>query len=225
MTEAVIVVHGLWLPGIETKLLRHRLQVAGFEVQLFRFATLRGTLEQNVAKLARCAEATPGERLHFVGYSLGGVITLSLLAESMPERTGRIVCLGAPLTGSGTAAKLARTSFGRRLIGRSLVEHVRRGGIGAWAGERELGIIAGTVSLGVGRLFRQPQESNDGTVTVAETRLPGAREHLTLPVTHTQMLFDATVARQTIHFLRHGQFARQTNRPIRSPIAGGLESP
>jgi hypothetical protein len=29
----------------------------------------------------------------------------------------------------------------------------------------------------------------------------------TVIVAHTQLLFDANVARQTIHFLRHGRFA------------------
>ncbi len=29
---------------------------------------------------------------------------------------------------------------------------------------------------------------------------------MTLPVTHSQLLFDSAVARQTIHFLRHGRF-------------------
>ena len=207
MTEAVIVAHGLWMPGMETKLLRHRLRAAGFEPYLFRFPTLRGTLAHNVDKLARFVESTPGERLHFVGYSLGGVVTLSLLARSVPARTGRVVCLGSPLTGSGTAAKLASSGIGRRIVGRSLMEHVEDGGIERWDLAPELGIIAGTRSLGIGRLIRRPDDANDGTVTVAETKLPGAKEHLSLPVTHTQMLFDRAVARQTIHFLRFGRFA------------------
>lgn len=47
---------------------------------------------------------------------------------------------------------------------------------------------------------------HDGTVYVAETRLPNAADHIILPVTHTGMLHDKTVARQTAYFLRHGCF-------------------
>jgi len=207
MTEAVIVAHGLWMPGAETRLLRQRLKAAGFSPCLFRFPTLRGTLTQNAERLARFAEAAQGEKLHFVGYSLGGVVTLTMLAETKLPRLGRIVCLGSPLIGSRTASRLSRNALGRAIVGRSLHAHTRAGGFTRWDQAAELGIIAGTRSLGLGRLVGNLPPRNDGTVAVDETELPGATAHVTLPVSHAQLLFDATVARQTIHFLRHGRFA------------------
>lgn len=51
---------------------------------------------------------------------------------------------------------------------------------------------------------------SDGTVFVAETMLPNASDHIILPVTHTGMLFNAEVAKQTLHFLHHGHFDKQT---------------
>lgn len=207
MKETVIVAHGLWMPGIETGLLRRRLRTAGFEALLFRFPTLRGSLDENIRKLARFTARAPGDTVHFVGYSLGGVIVLAMLARMRVERVGRIVCLGSPLTGSRVAARFKRTALGRHFVGRSLAEHVDRGGFERWALDYELGIIAGTRSAGVGRIVASLPGGNDGTVAVEETRLPGATAHTTLPVTHTQLLFDAAVARQTIHFLRCGRFA------------------
>lgn len=206
MNESVIVAHGLWLPGLETKLLRLRLRNAGFEPHLFRFPTLRGTLEHNTDRLEEFAQATGGDKLHFVGYSLGGVVTVRMLARSHLKRVGRVVCLGAPLTGSRAATRIRRTTFGRKVVGKSLGEHVARGGIGHWDPKIELGIIAGTRSFGVGSVVASIPDESDGTVAVDETRLSGARAHMTLPVTHTQLLFDQAVARQTIHFLRHGHF-------------------
>ena len=208
MSESVIVAHGLWMPGVETGVLRFRLEKGGFDASLFRFPSLRGTLEQNAQQLARFAEHTAGDRLHFVGYSLGGVITLTMLTRSRLQRVGRIVCLGSPLVGSRAGAWLAGTRMGRRVAGRTLLEHLHEGGCVPWDGRHELGIIAGTRSLGIGRLMQKMPVANDGTVAVDETRLPGATAHLTLPVTHTQLLFDREVARQTIYFLRHGEFAR-----------------
>jgi pimeloyl-ACP methyl ester carboxylesterase len=206
MTKTVIVAHGLWLPGDETILLRNRLKSAGFEPVLFRFPTLRGTLAENVQSLEALANEAVGDKVHFVGYSLGGVVALTMLAGSDLPRAGRVVCLGAPLRGSRTASRVARTLLGRKVIGRSLLEHNESGGIDRWESDIELGIIAGTRSVGIGRLFRSMANENDGTVMVDETRLPGASAHMTLPVTHTQMLFDQAVASQTIHFLRHGRF-------------------
>jgi pimeloyl-ACP methyl ester carboxylesterase len=206
VSEAVIVAHGLWFPGVETKLLRIRLEKAGFEAYLFRFPTLRGSLEQNVQKLGRFAEGIPCSRLHFVGFSLGGVVTLRMLSATRANHVGRVVCLGSPLTGSQVASRLGGTELGRRVVGRSLREHIDLGGIANWERNIEVGIIAGTRSMGVGRLVDALPGASDGTVAVEETRLPGAKAHMTLPVTHTQLLFDAAVARQTISFLRNGRF-------------------
>lgn len=206
MIESVIVAHGLFMPGAETKLLRHRLQQAGFMPYLFRFPSVRGTLSQNIEHLARFAEGVRGDRLHFVGYSLGGVVTVRMLHRHRLSRVGRIVCMGSPLTGCRTASWFLQAEYSRAVVGRSLAEHVDAGGLAHWDLAYDLGIIAGTRSLGVGRLFGQLPEPNDGTVAVDETRLPGATAHMTLPVTHTQLMFDRSAARQAIHFLRFGHF-------------------
>lgn len=206
MSESVIVAHGLWMPGLETGLLRYRLTNAGFKTHSFQFPSLRGTLEHNAQRLAQFAEQVPGERLHFVGHSLGGVVTLTMLRRRHLKRVGRIVCLGSPLVGSRAAAWLAGTPMGRKVVGKTMVDHLEDGGCVPWDRHHDLGIIAGTRSLGIGRFMQKMPAANDGTVAVDETLLPGATAHLTLPVTHTQLLFDRNVAKQTAHFLRHGSF-------------------
>lgn len=207
MSESVIVAHGLWFPGVETKLLRNRLRNAGFSPHLFTFPTVRGTLAQNAARLARFATEVPGNRLHFVGYSLGGVVTLTMLERKRFRRMGRVVCIGSPLTGSRVATRVGSTAWGRKIVGRSLVEHIARGGISRWDQDIDLGLIAGTRSFGIGKLVESLPGDSDGTVAVDETRLPGATDHITVTATHTQLLFNRVVARETIHFLRHGAFS------------------
>jgi len=49
-------------------------------------------------------------------------------------------------------------------------------------------------------------EENDGTVAVSETRMPGATDHIVLPVSHLGMLLSARVARETGSFLTQGRF-------------------
>lgn len=208
MIEPVIVAHGLWAPGVETAMLRRRLRLAGFRPFLFRFATVRAGLLQNVARLTRFAAGVEGDRVHFVGYSLGGVITLTMLTQQPYSRIGRVVCIGSPLVGSRTASRVSRNTLGRRIVGRSLLEHNQRGGLERWDQPVELGVIAGSRNFGAGHLIGALPGANDGMVAVDETRIAGTSDHLTLPVSHMQMLFDADVARQTIHFLRSGRFAR-----------------
>lgn len=200
--------HGLWMPGWETVVLRRRLAHAGFEPCLFRYPSVGGTLGANAEALARFAASVPGEVVHFVGYSLGGVVALTMLEAQPAARPGRVVCLGSPLNGSCAGRRLAALPGGARVLGRSMRELDQRGGVRPWASRRELGIIAGNVAIGFGRLLGALQGANDGAVTVAETMLEGAAAHLVLPVSHSTMLFSRTVAAQTAHFLRHGRFER-----------------
>ena len=48
---------------------------------------------------------------------------------------------------------------------------------------------------------------NDGTVAVDETQVPDQTDTITLPVTHTGLLFSAGVARQVVRFLATGRFS------------------
>ena len=62
--------------------------------------------------------------------------------------------------------------------------------------------------MGLGRLFAHLDADHDGTVLVEETRLPGAKDHVVLGVSHTGMLFSADVAEQAAEFLEQGAFRR-----------------
>ena len=73
-------------------------------------------------------------------------------------------------------------------------------------GRAELGVISGDRSLGVGRLVTHLPGPNDGTVALAETRLPGAVAHLVLHSSHMGLVFSSTVAAAVCRFLEAGRF-------------------
>jgi pimeloyl-ACP methyl ester carboxylesterase len=148
--------------------------------------------------------------VHFVGHSLGGLLILRLFADFPEQRPGRIVLLGTPYAGSATARNLARRAWGRRLLGRSL-EQALLGDGPRWHGGHDLGVIAGTTSVGLGLLVGELPRPNDGTVIVAETRgIPGAVS-CTLPGSHSSLLFSAEVARRVCRFLLSGRFDERTS--------------
>ena len=87
---------------------------------------------------------------------------------------GRIVFLGSPVQGSSAAQHLARLPFGRSIMGLTANEVLLAPRERRWSGARDLGVIAGNLPLGLGRLVGPLDGPNDGTVLVDETRLPGA---------------------------------------------------
>jgi hypothetical protein len=75
-----------------------------------------------------------------------------------------------------------------------------------WRQGRDLGVIAGTLPFGVGWLAPGLPRPNDGTVSVAETRVENGADAITVPVTHTGLMFSRRVERQVEHFLAAGRF-------------------
>jgi len=204
-SATVILIPGLWMPAAVLLPWQWRLQAAGHDVRRFAYPSWRNGLADNVEALARCLADTPGRPIHLVGHSLGGLLILSLLARGCDERLGRTVLLGSPALGSHAAARLGANAWGARLIGRCLAD---------WLDELppnqppgiEAGSIAGTRSLGFGRLLGGLPKPNDGVVAVVETWLPGASDLITLPVSHSGMLLAATCTAQVNHFLAQGRF-------------------
>lgn len=206
--ESVVVAHGLWMPGWETRLLRDRLASAGYPAGLFRYPSRKFSLDVCADRLLACIDAAPGDVVHLIGHSLGGVIMVHLLQRERPERVGRVLCLGSPLNSSRAAARLARLPGSRWLLGRTVINLLRRGGLPAWEQRRALGIIAGDVPVGMGTLLGVLPSPHDGTVAVDETRLRGATDHIVLHVSHYSMLWSGEVAGQAIAFLGSGRFLR-----------------
>jgi pimeloyl-ACP methyl ester carboxylesterase len=153
---------------------------------------------------------TRADTLHLVGHSLGGLVILKLFEQGagagLPP--GRIVLLGPPLRGSQTARNLARLPFGKKILGRGIHEEAMLACERRWGRSRDLGVIAGDLGFGVGRLLGTLGTPSDGTVTVAETQLEGAADRILLRVSHTGMLFSAAVAKQAGAFLSTGRFSR-----------------
>ena len=181
-------------------------------VSLFNYPSVRGTLDENAAALATFIREQNVDVAHILGHSLGGVLALRMHANHPGFLRGRVVCLGSPLTGSRAASYLHELEWAEEIIGRSVPDAMINQTANEWAAQvaeiRDIGVIAGNVPLGFGRLVANFDEDNDGTIGVSETRLDGAKDHLIMPVSHKGMLVSADVADQAAAFIKRGEFLR-----------------
>jgi pimeloyl-ACP methyl ester carboxylesterase len=205
----LVYVHGLWLSGSESLVLRRRLESDfGHATHVFRYPTVSGSIREIAQGLRDLAVRLPATRVHFVGHSLGGLVIYRMLERFDDVPPGRVVFLGTPSVRSRAAREAARLHWISSILGHTVAEELLREHERRWSLDRDLGIIAGTSPVGLGQFFARFDEPCDGTVGLSETRLPGAKDHLALPVSHMGMLLSHDVAEQTGRFLESGAFAR-----------------
>ena len=212
MSTVVVYVHGLWQRGAEAILLRRRLaRDLEADVRVFSYSSVAADGTAHARALAEYLRAIRADTLHLVGHSLGGLVIVKLFEEhsealeQLPP--GRIVLLGSPLRGSLTARNLARLPFGKTIMGRAVGEELLVPRERRWGRQRDLGVIAGDLGVGLGRLVGTLGGASDGTILVEETQIEGVADRVVLRVSHTGMVFSAVVARAAGAFLSTGRFS------------------
>jgi pimeloyl-ACP methyl ester carboxylesterase len=203
MTREVILVHGLWVPRAVMGLLAARLSRAGFRCHAFGYRGRAQPLAAHAESLARFARSIGPA--HFAGHSLGGLLVLATLEGDRSVQAGRVVLLGAPARGCASGERLARHAPGRWLLGES-AGALAGGRVARWSRPEALGVIAGTLPIGLGRMVGKLSDENDGLVRLDETMVAGMADRVAVRVSHSAMLLSSEVASQVEAFLRTGRF-------------------
>lgn len=206
--EHVVLVHGLWMHGALMHWMARRIARAGYTVQRYTYPSVRMSMAENARRLAAFCQTLGARRLNLVGHSLGGLLITRMLDEPHRLDIGRVVLMGSPFVDSFAARRLCRVRMGRAAVGASIAEWLR-GARPETLARYDIGVIAGNRGVGLGVMMAPDLPSpHDGTISVAETIVPGARDHIVLAVSHTQMVISILVVRQVCEFLRRGCFAR-----------------
>ena len=193
MTPPVLLLHGIWNARAWVGPLAWRLRARGFSVDTFGYSSVFGGPDVAVPQLLK--------RLQDSGPV--ALVALEALRRQPDLPVSRVVCLGSPLRGSGTARSLAEHGWSLAL-GRS--SELLLDGLPAWEGRAQVGLIAGSVPHGLGSLLGACGDASDGTVALDETRLPGLADHCVVAASHSGLVFSPDAARQTAAFLRDGCF-------------------
>jgi pimeloyl-ACP methyl ester carboxylesterase len=216
--RAVVVLHGLMRSrGSMAKLCKYLEKEGSFTVINVSYPSTRRSIAEHAHSLARLIENLDGiEEINFVGHSMGNIVIRRYLGDTLDPATGRprdrrlkrMVMLGPPNQGSEIASALAGNALFAAIDGTAGQELGAR-----WNAIKdklatppfEFGVIAGGRGDATGYNPLLPGD-DDGTVSVASTRLAGEKDFVVVPLLHSFIMKDPQVMEYTLRFLQEGRF-------------------
>lgn len=154
------------------------------------------------------------DRVHFVGFSMGGLVIRAYLKVHRPANLGRVVMIGTPNKGSEIADILKGSRFYMALLGPAGQQLVTNQAAFRHLLEDqdfELGVIAGrnVVNPIAAAIFKGP---NDGKVSVASAVLSSCSDHIVIRTNHTLIALSGRTRDETCEFIRSGRFSEGAAR-------------
>jgi hypothetical protein len=234
--RTLIALHGLFRSRDHMQAFGEYLAKEGdFTLVNVGYASTRRSLDDHAQSLAHVIDNLNGAtEIDFVCHSLGNLVVRRYLGEAgRPEpkwkpdpRIKRMVMLGPPNNG----ARFAQLFKDNKLYavvagpsGKQLSESWDEAQKLLAVPPIEFGILAG------GKIGSVPTNplvpgDDDWLVSVAEAKLPGARDFRVLPCLHGELMDDAQVRACTLSFLKQGYFtkedARQPLKPVGNAVSG-----
>lgn len=214
--ESVVCLHGFFRSFRCMIPIANNVRDQGYNAYLWDYPSRKKTIEQHgehlVEVLRVIAQANPGEPIHFVTHSLGGVIVRAAVShpDCPPEaKMGRAVLLAPPNRGAILARNFQswgaiRWIFGKK-AGYQLLHYSEEemSNIGSFPDTMKVMVLAGNQGS---RLFaKQIPAPNDGKVTVDETRLNTPHIHHTLNVGHSWIM----TSRESISLTKKFLFSKE----------------
>ena len=213
--ETVVIIHGLARSGYAMRSLTGRIEEAGYNTFVVDYASLGKSMDEVVMDVTEqindCCHGAV--RVHFVGHSLGGLLTRAYFtrpqSERLRQKLGQVIMIGTPNQGSAIVdhyedrwwmKKFGDTTLS---LGTTPEDFPRK----LPPPDFRPGVIAGTNGWFLSnKIFG---EKNDGLVAVSSTHLPEMADYVEIDVGHSMMRFNKEVAEQTLYFLEHGQFHQE----------------
>jgi hypothetical protein len=213
--EEVILLHGLCRTTHSMAKMERMLTDAGFKVRNVDYSSRSAPIEKlandAIGKAVADCQSDSATKIHFVTHSLGGILVRCYLSRHSIPNLGRVVMLAPPNQGSEIVDKIGGWSlfqFINGVAGSELGTNSNSVPNKLGPANFPVGIIAGDRSINwINSWFLIPGR-DDGKVSVERTKLADMSDHIVVHATHPFIMRNREAIRQTIYFLRNGEFEK-----------------
>ena len=197
-SQAVVLVHGLWMGRWSFASIAKSLRKEGYKVYRFGYKTTTRPFDFNIQKLTAFVNSRKENTVHLVVHSLGGILAMRSLP--MIRKEGKLIMLGSPVNGATVARAMGKKRWTAWML-KHATEPLENGVVNPTT-FRESMMIAGTSnSAGIARLVTKLPEPNDGTVALIDTQADWININTTEKTNHFRMLFHPQISKTIIGFL------------------------
>lgn len=205
--ECVVLLHGLARSSRSMRKLERALNGAGFRTLNIDYPSTRFTNAQLLERFIHPSISkhcpTDVYQLHFVGHSMGGILSRLYIQQQRPAKLGKVVTIASPHQGTELVDRLGWIPLFKWINGKS---------------GYEMGVKAETlldtlpkpdypVLAIVGTFSGNPFYSllipgkDDGKVSIRSASLDGAEKVLELPYSHTYIMNKSKVIEAVLDFV------------------------
>lgn len=204
--EKIVLIHGFFGASWNLKYHEYMLKKHGLDTILWDYSSREKTIQMHaedlVTFLQNEAVNHPGQPIHFVTHSMGGLVLRAAINHPkcpLEAKSGRAVLLSPPNQGAmwgrtigewKVVSALCQDKSGRELLTQSNFDY-----LGEFPLSMQIKVIAGDHSFNP--FISVP---NDGTVTVEETILNTPHEHETIHQEHHSILLSKKANRLIYEF-------------------------
>lgn len=215
LPELIVVLHGIKSTPHSMRNMNAFFNAAGYSVIAPNLDYDHNDIEETVTQIHEKIGPELGryKRVHFVGYSLGGMALRAYLNDHKPANIGRAVQLGSPNQGSLIMRLFMKIPGVKWLAGPMAVQISK---IKKTIRERffpdnidyDLGVIAGDGIRGIRDFFNALvlPGGDDGIVSFKETAFSGMKDHVIIDENHLGLRSSPKAALLCLQFIKQGNF-------------------
>lgn len=211
-THKVYIIHGFAGLGIELGEIRNAIDKEGITNEIYVYPSLTTDIDSVGVKLFLKIQLENYDTVSFVTHSMGALLVRSLYEHISPKTDfpfiHRIVMIAPPNNGSPVADYFSQFKFIKFIMGpnvNNLTTNPKTGAGKYPIPTCEVGLISGSYGgkKGFNALIK---DDNDGVLIPENTKLGIEKEIVFVRNWHVGLLFDKTVIKYTVRFLRKGKF-------------------